>query len=199
MEYADGGDLATAIKRRAGQRKGYFSEDQICLWFVQICLALWHVHSRGFLHRDLKSQNVFIAKDVVKLGDFGIARMLGSASDMASTSVGTSYYLSPGAQHTALWSTDTPVPALQSYSACLLKHACTWHKCMAPSCDTLFQLVYHIACRLCCSAHACIEHVYLTAVACVCRDLRGSAVQREERRLGAGLHPVRAHHAQARL
>lgn len=100
MEHAEGGDLATLIKRQAGMRRGYFSEDQICLWFVQICLALWHVHTRGFLHRDLKSQNVFVARgDVVKLGDFGIARTLGGASDFAKTAVGTPYYLSPGAHN----------------------------------------------------------------------------------------------------
>ena len=31
-------------------------------WFVQIVLALFHVHSKNILHRDLKSQNVFIAE-----------------------------------------------------------------------------------------------------------------------------------------
>jgi NIMA (never in mitosis gene a)-related kinase 1/4/5 len=97
MEYADGGDLASLIKKRAEQRR-YFSEDHILLWFVQICLALWHVHRKGFLHRDLKSQNIFIGKsNVVKLGDFGIARLLVGTGEMASTAVGTPYYLSPGA------------------------------------------------------------------------------------------------------
>ena len=49
MEYADGGDLSMLIKRQAQMQK-YFSESEVLLWFVQICLALWHVHSRGFLH-----------------------------------------------------------------------------------------------------------------------------------------------------
>lgn len=96
MEYAEGGDLASIIQQRADTKR-YFSEDQILLWFIQVCLALWHVHRRGFLHRDLKSQNVFLARsNVVKLGDFGIARMLGGTGEMASTAVGTPYYLSPG-------------------------------------------------------------------------------------------------------
>jgi serine/threonine protein kinase len=30
--------------------------------FVQIALALWQLHSKGILHRDLKSQNIFIAE-----------------------------------------------------------------------------------------------------------------------------------------
>jgi NIMA (never in mitosis gene a)-related kinase 1/4/5 len=97
MEFAAGGDLSTAIKRRAQQGMRYFSEDLIMLYFVQICLALWHVHTHNFMHRDLKSQNIFLcANNVAKLGDFGIARSFKHTQDMANTAVGTPYYLSPG-------------------------------------------------------------------------------------------------------
>ena len=66
-------------------------------FFVQICLALWHVHAQNFMHRDLKSQNIFLCdNNVAKLGDFGIARSFKHTQDMASTAVGTPYYLSPG-------------------------------------------------------------------------------------------------------
>jgi len=48
------------------------------------------------LHRDLKSQNIFItANGRVKLGDFGIAKVLSKTTDNAKTMVGTPYYLSP--------------------------------------------------------------------------------------------------------
>ena len=54
------------------------------------------MHDRKVLHRDLKSQNIFLMKDnSVKLGDFGIARVLGNTREKAKTMVGTPYYLSP--------------------------------------------------------------------------------------------------------
>lgn len=53
MEYADAGDLSAYIKNRRGV---LIPEQQVLDWFVQITLALKHVHDRKILHRDLKSQ-----------------------------------------------------------------------------------------------------------------------------------------------
>lgn len=50
----------------------YFGEPQILTWFVQMSMALHYVHSKGILHRDLKSQNIFLSHGHAKLGDFGI-------------------------------------------------------------------------------------------------------------------------------
>ena len=55
-----------------------------------------HCHDRKILHRDLKAQNIFLTKNgIVKLGDFGIAKVLSSTVEKAVTVVGTPYYLSP--------------------------------------------------------------------------------------------------------
>ena len=76
MEYADCGDLAKAIHGRKAKRD-YISEPQVLDWFTQICLAIKHVHDRKILHRDIKGQNIFLTKNnSLKLGDFGIARVL---------------------------------------------------------------------------------------------------------------------------
>ena len=37
-----------------------YSEDQILDWFVQMALAIKHIHDRKILHRDLKTQNIFM-------------------------------------------------------------------------------------------------------------------------------------------
>ncbi|CAD8206242.1 unnamed protein product [Paramecium pentaurelia] len=93
MEYADGGDLSQKIKEAKGK---YLPEAQILDWFTQICLAIKHVHDRKIIHRDLKGQNIFLNKEgQVKLGDFGIARILKITLEKAKTMVGTPYYISP--------------------------------------------------------------------------------------------------------
>jgi len=97
MEYADGGDLAAAIKRRreAGGG-GHFSERRVLSIFGQCALGLQHTHARHILHRDLKSQNIFLTKTgTVKLGDFGIAKTLDHTTAKAQTRVGTPYYIAP--------------------------------------------------------------------------------------------------------
>jgi NIMA (never in mitosis gene a)-related kinase len=93
MGYADGGDLKKKIE---GQRGVHFKEDQILDWFVQISLALKHLHDRKMMHRDLKTENVFMtASNICMLGDFGIAKVLEHTMAMAATSCGTPIYMSP--------------------------------------------------------------------------------------------------------
>ncbi|XP_067838564.1 serine/threonine-protein kinase Nek1 isoform X3 [Heptranchias perlo] len=123
MDYCEGGDL---FKRINAQKGILFREDQILDWFVQICLALKHVHDRKILHRDIKSQNIFLTKDgTVQLGDFGIARVLNSTIELARTCIGTPYYLSPEICENKPYNNKSDIWALGCvlYEMCTLKHA----------------------------------------------------------------------------
>ncbi|XP_052218811.1 serine/threonine-protein kinase Nek3-like isoform X2 [Dreissena polymorpha] len=92
MEYASGGDLSQKIEKQNGI---HFPQETVLDWFLQVVLALEYIHSKKFLHRDLKPQNVFLTlSGIVKLGDFGIARHLIN-EDLASTRIGTPLYISP--------------------------------------------------------------------------------------------------------
>ncbi|XP_025758592.1 serine/threonine-protein kinase Nek1 isoform X2 [Oreochromis niloticus] len=123
MDYCEGGDL---FKKINSQKGVLFSEEQILDWLVQICLALKHVHDRKILHRDIKSQNIFLTKDgTVQLGDFGIARVLNSTVELARTCIGTPYYLSPEICENKPYNNKSDIWALGCvlYEMCTLKHA----------------------------------------------------------------------------
>jgi len=93
MEYCEGGDLHNKIN---STKNDPYNEDQIINWFFQITSALKHVHDNKILHRDLKPMNIFMTGDgVLKLGDFGVARVLSNTMEMAKTHIGTQYYMSP--------------------------------------------------------------------------------------------------------
>ena len=92
MEYADNGSLFQLIQKS----RQPFSEEQLLSFFAQLLLALEHLHSKKILHRDLKTKNVFVTKKgQIKLGDFGLSKVLGSQTSFAHSAVGTPYYLSP--------------------------------------------------------------------------------------------------------
>lgn len=89
-DYCESGDLYQLLRAR----KTPLTEPQILEWFAQIVHAIQYVHTKNILHRDLKTQNIFLTKDgYAKLGDFGISRSLNSTVDLASTLIGTPYYM----------------------------------------------------------------------------------------------------------
>nr|XP_045606782.1 uncharacterized protein LOC123763609 [Procambarus clarkii] len=123
MDYCGGGDLHTIISSRKGV---LFPEDRILDWFVQLCLAVKYIHDRKILHRDIKSQNIFLTDDgKIRLGDFGIAKVLNSTSDLARTCIGTPYYLSPEMCENKPYNNKSDIWALGCvlYEMITLKHA----------------------------------------------------------------------------
>ncbi|XP_041870195.1 serine/threonine-protein kinase Nek3 isoform X4 [Corvus kubaryi] len=122
MEYCDNGDLMQKIKHQGGN---FFPEDTILHWFVQMCLAVKHIHDKRVLHRDIKSKNVFLTQSgKVKLGDFGSARLLAHPMSYACTYVGTPYYVPPEIWESLPYNNKSDIWSLGCilYELCTLKH-----------------------------------------------------------------------------
>jgi len=90
------------------------------------------MHDKNILHRDIKTQNIFLAKkesrtdstpSCVKIADFGISKVLDSQNSLARTQVGTPYYLSPEICQKQPYATASDVWALGCvvFELCALK------------------------------------------------------------------------------
>lgn len=92
-----GEDLHARVKAR---RDRPYTLMEAVAWAVEVARAVAVVHAAGLIHRDLKTSNVFLARqdgqEIVKLLDFGIARPV-TGSDLTRTgvSLGTPSYMSP--------------------------------------------------------------------------------------------------------
>ncbi|HUK34949.1 MAG TPA: serine/threonine-protein kinase, partial [Vicinamibacterales bacterium] len=88
MEYVDGEDLATLLRRI-----GRLPHDKAVDIARQLCAGIAAAHERGVLHRDLKPANVMIDGDGnVRITDFGLAVAAGAG---AAPRAGTPQYMAP--------------------------------------------------------------------------------------------------------
>ncbi|KAI5093639.1 serine/threonine-protein kinase Nek4 isoform X1 [Silurus meridionalis] len=111
MGFCEGGDLYHRLKQ---QKNELLPERQVVEWFVQIAIALQYLH------------NIFLTKtNIIKVGDLGIARVLENQNDMASTLIGTPYYMSPELFSNKPYNYKSDVWALGCcvYEMATLKHA----------------------------------------------------------------------------
>lgn len=80
-------------------QEGRLSPEAACAVVVAACAGLAYAHRRGVLHRDVKQENLMFSRDgVVKVTDFGIAKVVGSAQTMGTRAgfvLGTPAYIAP--------------------------------------------------------------------------------------------------------
>lgn len=135
MEYCEGGDLGALIARHRREKR-LIEEDFIQKIMYQLVTALQECHRRKdgahVLHRDLKPANVFLdGNDNVKLGDFGLARVLRHDTSFAKTFVGTPYYMSPEQVNKESYNEKSDIWSL----GCLVYELC----CLSPPFTALNQ------------------------------------------------------------
>jgi serine/threonine protein kinase len=91
MEYLEGESLEKKID---GQARIPLVHKLGCL--VQTCRALDYAHRRGVIHRDVKPGNIVVTSDgIVKVVDFGIARMVDTSKTQTGMMLGTLSYMAP--------------------------------------------------------------------------------------------------------
>ena len=127
MEFCSGGDLKKAIDKQKAL-KSPFAEDVIFNWFGQLISGLKYMKEIKILHRDLKPNNVFLTSDnKIKIGDFGLAKMLETTYELAQTKTGARIYMAPERHRGERYSHKVDVWALGCilYELCTLKHTFT--------------------------------------------------------------------------
>lgn len=93
MELLKGEELDQYVKSKKG-----LPETEVKDIFKQICSAFSYAHDKGIVHRDIKPSNIFIEPNgMIKVLDFGIAKVFGTGNDMTQTGtqMGTPIYMSP--------------------------------------------------------------------------------------------------------
>ncbi|NWX07520.1 NEK11 kinase, partial [Caloenas nicobarica] len=127
-EYCEGGDLDFKIQEYKESGR-IFTQRQIVDWFMQLLLGVNYMHERQILHRDLKAKNIFLKNNLLKIGDFGVSRLLMGSCDLATTFTGTPYYMSPEALKHQGCNTKSDIWSLGCilYEMCCMNHAFTGH------------------------------------------------------------------------
>ncbi|HEY7308811.1 MAG TPA: serine/threonine-protein kinase [Gemmataceae bacterium] len=92
MEYVAGEPLNVVLGRHPSGLPRELARE----WFLGLARAVAYLHDHGIVHRDLKPGNIFLENGMVKVGDYGLSKSIGTSQRTAQTqSVGTVHYMAP--------------------------------------------------------------------------------------------------------
>ncbi len=92
MEYVAGPSLASVLK----QYPGGMPLPEVRRWLRGLVEGVAYLHDHGIVHRDLKPANLFMEEGIVKIGDYGLAKLITpSQGTEHSESIGTCHYMAP--------------------------------------------------------------------------------------------------------
>jgi hypothetical protein len=92
MEYVAGPSLANVLK----QYPNGMPLAEIRHWLKGLVEGVAYLHDHGIVHRDLKPANLFMEEGIVKIGDYGLAKLITpSHGTEHSESIGTCHYMAP--------------------------------------------------------------------------------------------------------
>ncbi|WP_165250029.1 serine/threonine-protein kinase [Paludisphaera soli] len=92
MEYVAGPSLAQVLR----ENPGGLPPDEVRHWLRGLVEGVAYLHDHGVVHRDLKPANLFMEEGVVKIGDYGLAKLItASHGSEHSESIGTCHYMAP--------------------------------------------------------------------------------------------------------
>jgi serine/threonine protein kinase len=145
MELLQGEPLSAAIARWKR-----LDAKTTSLVFEQLCHAMGAAHRAGIVHRDLKPENIFLAEQkranagfVLKVLDFGIAKILADATTKATASLGTPLWMAPEQAQDARVDARTDVWALGLIAFHALTGRYYW-KCARDGVPSVHPLMHEV-------------------------------------------------------
>ena len=92
MEYVAGEPLSTILTRHPNG----VAPELAAQWFSGLAQAIHCLHEHGIVHRDLKPGNIFLENGMIKVGDYGLCKLMADSQHAGMTKdVGTVHYMAP--------------------------------------------------------------------------------------------------------